>query len=157
VNFTSFSTHFQTRAQGTPQEIFDLKSMQQPSTFDSTLDLSDFLGSDIALRITIIDLSPDSHDDAIFSAPLENLKKEFDKVDIGLEKAQTREKEHYHKLRFHVYASPKRGHEMELVEGGDTDWTQNLLNNAKERLIISGIGSERRCEKFVPIRQCACV
>jgi len=115
--------------------------------------IRDFLGSDIPLRVTIIDLSPDSHDDTIFSAPLENLKKEFDDVDIGLEKAQTRGTEYYRKLRFHVYASPTRGHEMELVDGGDTDWTQKLLNNAKERLIISGIGSERLCGKFVPIRQ----
>lgn len=115
--------------------------------------LRDFLGSDIPLRVTIVDLSPDSHDDAIFSAPLENLKKEFDDVDIGLEKAQTRGTEYYRELRFHVYASPTRGHEIELVDGGDTDWTQRLLSNAKERLVISGIGSERLCEKFVPIRQ----
>ena len=115
--------------------------------------LRDFLGSDIPLRVTIIDLSPDSHDDAIFSAPLRNLKKEHDDVDIGLEKAQTRGTEYYRELRFRVYASPTRGHEMELVDGGDTDWTQKLLNNAKERLIISGIGSERLCEKFVPIQQ----
>lgn len=114
--------------------------------------LRNFLGSDIPLRVTIIDLSPDSHDDAIFSAPLENLKREFDNVNIDLEKTQTRETEYYHKLRFHVYASPTRGHEIELVEGGDTDWAQKLLNNAKERLIISGIGSERLCEKFVPTR-----
>jgi hypothetical protein len=115
--------------------------------------LRDFLGSDIPLRVTIIDLSPDSHDDAIFSALLENLKNEFDDVDMGLEKAQTRGTEYYRELRFHVYASPARGHELELVDGGDTDWTQKLLNNAKERLIISGIGSERLCEKFTPIRQ----
>ncbi len=115
--------------------------------------LRDFLGPNIPLRVTIIDLSPDSHDDTIFSAPLENLKKQFDDVDIGLEKAPTRGTEYYRELRFRVYASPTGGHEKELVDGGDTDWTQKLLNNAKERLVISGIGSERLCEKFVPIRQ----
>jgi len=115
--------------------------------------LRDFLGSDIPLRVNIIDLSPDSHDDAIFSALLENLKNEFDDVDIGLEKAQTRGTEYYGELRFHVYASLARGHELELVDGGDTNWTQKFLNNAKERLIISGIGSERLCEKLTPIRQ----
>ena len=115
--------------------------------------LKDFLGSDVPLRVTIIDLSPDSHDNAIFTVPLENLKKEFDDVDIGLEKARNGGTEYYCKLRFHVYAISRRGHELELVDGGDTDWTQKLLNNAKERLVISGIGSERLCENFVPIRQ----
>jgi hypothetical protein len=115
--------------------------------------LKDFLGSNVPLRVAITDLSPNSHDDTIFSTPLENLKNEFDDVDTGLEKAQTRETEYYQELRFHIYASPARGHELELVDGGDTDWTQKLLNNAKERLIISGIGSERLCEQFAPIRQ----
>lgn len=110
--------------------------------------LKDFLGSGVPLRVTIISLSPDSHDDAIFSVPLENLRNEFDNVDIDLEKAQTRRTQYYRELRFHIYASPARGHELELVEGGDTDWTQRLLSNAKERLIISGIGSERLCEKL---------
>lgn len=115
--------------------------------------LKDFLGSDIPLRVTVIDLSPDAHDDTIFGAPLENLKKEFDDVDVSLEKMRTRETEYYRELRFKVYANSARGREMELVDGGNTDWTQKLLNNAKERLIISGIGSERLCENFVPIRK----
>lgn len=115
--------------------------------------LRDFLGSDIPLRVAIIELSRDSHDDAIFSSPLEDLKKEFDDVDVGLEKVQIGGTKYYRELRFHVYASPTSGHEMELVDGGGTDWTQKLLNNAKERLVISGIGSERLCEKFVPIRR----
>jgi hypothetical protein len=115
--------------------------------------LKDFLGSEIPLRVTLIDLSPDSHDDTTFDAPLENLKKEFDDVDVGLEKMRTRKTEYYRELRFKVYASPARGPEVELVDGGGTDWTQKLLNNAKERLIISGIGSERLCEKFVPTRK----
>jgi hypothetical protein len=34
------------------------------------------------------------------------------------------------------------------VDGGAMDWTQRLLSNAKERLVISGIGSERLCSAF---------
>jgi hypothetical protein len=111
--------------------------------------LKDFLSSDIPLRVTVIDLSPDSHNDTNFGAPLENLKKEFNDVDMSLEKMPTKGKEYYRELRFKVHATPARGSEIELVDGGGTDWTQKLLNNAKERLIISGIGSERLCEKFV--------
>ena len=36
----------------------------------------------------------------------------------------------------------KDGQEMNLVDGGFTTWTQDLLNNKKERLLISGMGSE---------------
>ena len=115
--------------------------------------LRDFLGPDIPLRVNIIDLSPDSHDEEMFSAPIENLRNEFNHVDISLDKALRRETEYYRELRFKVYATPTGGHEIEIVDGGGTDWTQKLLNNAKERLVISGIGSERLCEKFVPIRQ----
>lgn len=110
--------------------------------------LRDFLGSIIPLRTTVIDLHPESHDDTIFKAPIEKLKKEFDDVDTSLEKAKPEETDYYRHLRFHVYATAPREHEMELVDGGDTDWTQKLLNNAKERLVTSGIGTERLCEKF---------
>jgi len=81
------------------------------------------------------------------------LKKEFKDADIDLEKAKTDETTYYRHLRFHVYASLPKGHEMELVDGGDTDWTQKLLGNAKERLVISGIGSERLCEKFKQVNR----
>lgn len=112
-----------------------------------------FLGSHIPLRAVVTDLSRDSQGKAIFNAALENLRNEFDDVDVSLEKAQARGKEYYRGFRFNVYASPERGHEMELVDGGCTDWTQKLLNNAKERLVISGIGSERLCTKFVRIQR----
>jgi hypothetical protein len=35
-----------------------------------------------------------------------------------------------------------------LVDGGFTNWTQQLLSNQKERLLISGIGTERLCSVF---------
>ena len=31
----------------------------------------------------------------------------------------------------------------ELIDGGFTTWTQQLLSNNKERLLISGLGTER--------------
>jgi len=35
-----------------------------------------------------------------------------------------------------------------LVDGGFTTWTQQLLSNRKERLMTSGLGSERFCACF---------
>jgi len=37
---------------------------------------------------------------------------------------------------------------VELVDGGFTDWTQRLLGDRKERLLISGLGSERAAEEL---------
>jgi hypothetical protein len=40
------------------------------------------------------------------------------------------------------------GQRLELVDGGSVNWTQKFLSSAKERLIMSGIGSERLCGEF---------
>ena len=37
-----------------------------------------------------------------------------------------------------------------VVDGGFTDWTARLLSNAKERLLVSGLGSEFTCKKYQP-------
>jgi hypothetical protein len=42
------------------------------------------------------------------------------------------------------------GHRYPIVDGGFTDWTARLLGNRKERLLISGIGSEFVCKTYRP-------
>jgi hypothetical protein len=49
---------------------------------------------------------------------------------------------------FHIYATNLAGTELELIDGGFTTWTQQLLGNAKERLLISGLGVERFVDRF---------
>jgi hypothetical protein len=44
---------------------------------------------------------------------------------------------------FQIMASDAGGSEWFLVDGGFTNWTQLLLNNRKERLLISGLGTDR--------------
>ena len=51
-------------------------------------------------------------------------------------------------LCFHIHATATSGQQFELVDGDSVDWTQEFLSNAKERLVISGIGSERLCTEF---------
>lgn len=50
---------------------------------------------------------------------------------------------YYEEVGFHVFGTNKRGEEYFLVDGGFTNWTKQLLNNKKEDLLTSGIGSER--------------
>jgi len=55
---------------------------------------------------------------------------------------------YYYPLCFQIHAEDLEGTEYFLADGGNTDWTQQLLSNKKERLSISGIGTERLCSVF---------
>lgn len=48
---------------------------------------------------------------------------------------------YYHGIQFKIVISIN-GNEIEIADGGFVDWTQQLLNNKKERLCISGFGLE---------------
>ena len=50
---------------------------------------------------------------------------------------------YYAGVRFQMYARDQAGTDYFLVDGGFTDWTQQLSSNRKERLLINGMGSER--------------
>jgi hypothetical protein len=50
---------------------------------------------------------------------------------------------YYTGVRFGIYAEDLSATEYFLVDGGLTNWTQQLLSDRKERLLISGLGSER--------------
>jgi hypothetical protein len=52
---------------------------------------------------------------------------------------------YYVRLRFKIY-----GGDIELGDGGFTEWTQTLLGDTKERLLISGIGTERAVTYLQP-------
>ena len=63
---------------------------------------------------------------------------------IQFEMSESLEDQNYYTgVRFQIYATDKSEMEYLLVDGGFTDWTKKLLSNSKERLLISGIGSER--------------
>ncbi|RPI20237.1 MAG: hypothetical protein EHM61_27475 [Acidobacteria bacterium] len=44
---------------------------------------------------------------------------------------------------FQIFAKEPEGAEWFLIDGGFTDWTEKLMRNRKERLLISGMGTER--------------
>lgn len=55
---------------------------------------------------------------------------------------------YYQTVCFHVRAAGPAGETAELVDGGLTDWTGRLLGNAKERLLVSGMGAELLLQRF---------
>jgi hypothetical protein len=57
---------------------------------------------------------------------------------------------HYYRgLCFSIDATGADGQRVNLADGGFTDWTRRLLSDAKERLLVSGIGLEIVPKRFV--------
>ena len=110
--------------------------------------LKKFLGSKIALRVAISDFTSGAPRSAVRSGVVDKLQSSHNGVRIGFDQDRKQGRGYYRELCFKIFGTPSAGREQELVDGGDVDWTQKLLNNAKERLVISGCGSERLCELF---------
>lgn len=55
---------------------------------------------------------------------------------------------YYAAVCFQIHARDRTGADYLLVDGGFTTWTQQLLSNRKERLLTSGLGSERLATCF---------
>lgn len=57
-------------------------------------------------------------------------------------------KSYYQSVGFHLYAADGQGERVFLADGGFTDWTAKLLGDRRERLMISGVGTERLIHCF---------
>ena len=77
--------------------------------------------------------------------PLAGVRRRFAGVEAVLAPDRQEGRAYYRHVCFWIHAANDAGDAVHLVDGGAVDWTQRLLSNAKERLIVSGIGSERLC------------
>ena len=71
------------------------------------------------------------------------LAREFDDVAFAIEPGRRQGRGYYRSVCFHVYADDAHGSPVQLADGGFTAWTQELVGSRKERLLVSGLGSER--------------
>lgn len=88
--------------------------------------------------------------EALESGVLLPLAAEFPAVAFGFDQARESGRGYYAGAGLQVHARDLAGTEYFLVDGGFTDWTQRLLSNRKERLLTSGMGSERFLLCFGP-------
>ena len=105
-----------------------------------------FLGTKPRLRVAISDFRSEAPRPVVQSNVVDKLRSSYKGVRIGFDQDRKQGRGYYGELCFRIFATPSARREQELVDGGDVKWTQKLLNNAKERLVISGCGSERVCE-----------
>jgi hypothetical protein len=99
-------------------------------------------------RIAITDLEDGQRIQTLEERVLAPLAASYRDARCELDPNRTTGRGYYVGACFHTYATNAVGVEFELVDGGFTTWTQQLLNNRKERLLISGLGVERFSAEF---------
>jgi hypothetical protein len=100
------------------------------------------------LRIGLTDFAAGKHQAALQAGVIAPLAAQFPNVAAGFDPDRTSGRDYYDAVCFYIYITDNAGAEHTLVDGGFTSWTQQILNNKKERLLISGIGTERVCSLF---------
>lgn len=106
-----------------------------------------FLGPEVPLSVAVTDLSGRGRE-WLETRILAPVRAGHEGVECVIDQQRTGGRGYYLDLCFHIYAADPSGQRFELVDGGSVNWTQRLLSNAKERLVISGLGSERLCSVF---------
>ena len=84
------------------------------------------------------------------------LRKAFERVEADLdipsqplEVCPQSDNRYYRGFRFKIVWN-SQGESLEIIDGGIVDWTQQLTGNRKERLLISGLGTEFLYRKMLP-------
>jgi hypothetical protein len=76
------------------------------------------------------------------------LRDEFPEAQFRLNQERLEGLGYYRPFTLRISVQAPDGNRYPLVDGGFTDWTARLLGNQKERLLISGIGSEFVCKTY---------
>jgi hypothetical protein len=130
---------------------FELEELYEHLSYFATLskkskDLSIEI-KDLEILVTALD---ESRKDALKSQVLDKLSKHHPSVKIQFHPERTAGRNYYRNACFHIFGKTSSGENLMLVDGGFTNWTQIILNNSKERFLISGFGSERFLACFSP-------
>jgi hypothetical protein len=97
---------------------------------------------DLALNATITDLKGDRRA-ALAESVLWLLRSQWPEVHFCFDDHREARRNYYTDVCFAVHAVMPDGSRPNLSDGGFTDWTAQLLADSKERMLISGLGSER--------------
>jgi hypothetical protein len=100
------------------------------------------------LRVAVTDLEQGRREPMLKEQVLAPLMASYPGVPCELDPGRETGRGYYVGACFHVYATNPAGTEFELIDGGFTTWTRQMLSNSKERLLISGLGAERLCKLF---------
>ena len=79
---------------------------------------------------------------------LEPLAAEYPGMTLRIDRTREQGRNYYSGLCLRLDAINGEGQRLNLADGGFTTWTQRLLSNAKERLLVSGMGIELLVKRF---------
>lgn len=96
-----------------------------------------------SIRVPITALPEGPPEVLIESDVIAPLAERHPEVDLCLAPEREHGRGYYSGLCFHIYVDDPAGEANQLADGGLTSWTQQLANDRKERLFISGFGTER--------------
>jgi len=101
-----------------------------------------FVSADRRLQVALTDLESDAPREKWLGKVLRQVRRRFPRVEFGVDQGRVTGRGYYLGVCFKVYAMVD-GEKLEIGDGGSVDWTRKLLSNAKERLFISALGSDR--------------
>lgn len=93
------------------------------------------------------------HADRLSTDVIAPLTEEFPEVDVAFYPERSTGRGYYQGACFMLFITDPGKEEQFITDGGFTPWTQLVLNNRKERLMISGMGAERLCYLCGPRRK----
>lgn len=98
--------------------------------------------------VTVTGLDGGRRRSALRQLVLDPLAERFTGVSFAFDDRRASGRGYYVDACFHIHATSPTGARFQLADGGFTTWTRQLLGNAKERLLIGGLGVERLCAQF---------
>lgn len=105
-----------------------------------------FLEEKLGLRPVRVKLLPTAAPSGAGSDVLHVVRAFLEKTEphwpLEVAAASQQEQRYYAGLQFKIAVTLPGAGEVEIADGGFTDWTQRLTGNRKERFLISGIGLE---------------
>ncbi|MGC4050115.1 MAG: hypothetical protein QM757_12085 [Paludibaculum sp.] len=105
-------------------------------------------GSERFLKEHGLDLSSDAPHPLLRQAVIAPLQSEFPEAQFRVNQSRLEGFGYYRAFALRISPQAPDGNRYPVADGGFTDWTARLLGNRKERLLISGIGSEFLCKKY---------
>ncbi len=93
------------------------------------------------LKIVLKALDPESDTNRVFDAVSETIYERLPEVPIETIRKPQQQQGYYREFQFGIVLE-YFGNEYAIIDGGFTDWTQQLTGNRKERFLASAIGLE---------------
>jgi hypothetical protein len=106
-------------------------------------------GSESFLRERGLAAEVDARHPQLESDVIAPLREEFPEARFRVNQQRLEGLGYYRYFALRISPQAPDGNRYPIVDGGFTDWTARLLGNRKERLLISGIGSEFVCKTYV--------